>query len=181
VTNQIAKYAAQIKVIVPFSVLPQSLLPSMRYVPPPSNVHFPACCESPAIKDTLASSDQQRKRQQAIDQGVVVASESRVSELPCLILSGVDNNHKTYGAFIVDYINKWRPFEVKYGQEWQVNKAITICQAHGKPISAQKPWTLCGYCTKHRFHTDWKYKQYGSLHQTLQCRWVASVSLTGSD
>jgi hypothetical protein len=50
----------------------------------------------PANEDTLADSDQQRKRRRAIDQGVAIASEPRVSDVPRPILSGVDNNHKTY-------------------------------------------------------------------------------------
>jgi hypothetical protein len=71
----------------------------------------------PPIDDTLAGSMQQRKRRRAIEQDIVIASESRSSNIPCPILSGVDNNHKTFHAFIEDYIFKWRLNKVKYGQE----------------------------------------------------------------
>jgi hypothetical protein len=78
------------------------------------------------IEDTLAGSLQQRKRRRAIEQDIVLASEVRTSNTPRPILSGVDNNHKTYRSFIEDYIYKWRPNEVNYGQEWRVDKPVTV-------------------------------------------------------
>jgi hypothetical protein len=56
----------------------------------------------------------------------------------------VDNNHKTYRDFIEDYIFKWRPNEVKYGQEWRVDKPITVRLADGT-TAVKKPNT----------HTAW--------------------------
>jgi hypothetical protein len=44
--------------------------------------------------------------------------------IPCPILAGVDNKNRTYGAFIEDYLAKWRPFEVEHGQEWCVDKGV---------------------------------------------------------
>jgi hypothetical protein len=85
----------------------------------------------PANEDTLADSDQQRKRRRAIDQGVAIASEPRVSNVPRPILSGVDNNHKTYRAFICDYIDEWRPLEMLYGNEWQIDKPLIVRQPDG--------------------------------------------------
>jgi hypothetical protein len=80
----------------------------------------------PPIEDTLARSLQQRKRQQAIEQDFVLASELRSSNTPRPILSGVDNNHKTFRAFIEDYIFKWQLNKVQYGQAWRVDKPITV-------------------------------------------------------
>jgi hypothetical protein len=75
--------------------------------------------------DTLARSDRQRKRRRAIDQRLVLCAEPRQDQIVRPMLVGVDNNNKTYRAFIVDYVNKWRPYEVKYGPAWRVDRPIT--------------------------------------------------------
>jgi hypothetical protein len=97
----------------------------------PSNNEHVVVLPLPANEDTLADSDQQRKRRRAIDQGVAVVSETRLSDVPCPILSGVGNNHKTYQAFISDYIDKWQPLEILYGNEWRLDKTITVHQPDG--------------------------------------------------
>jgi hypothetical protein len=103
----------------------------------------------PANEDTLADSDQQRKRRRAIDQGVAVASEPRVSDVPQPILSGVDNNHKTCRAFISDYIDKWQPLEILYGNEWRVDKPITVRQPDGT-TKLRKQNTRAAWYNVHR-------------------------------
>jgi hypothetical protein len=87
---------------------------------------------------------QQRKRQQAIEQDIVLASELRISNTPCPILIGVGNNHKTFCVFIEDYIFKWQPNEVKYGQDWRVDKPITVCLGDGTS-AVKKPNTRAAW------------------------------------
>jgi hypothetical protein len=53
----------------------------------------------------------------------------------------VDNNHTTFCAFIEDYIFKWRPNKVKYGQEWRVDKPRTV---EGPP-AVKKPNTRAAW------------------------------------
>jgi hypothetical protein len=98
----------------------------------------------PPIDDTLSGSMQQRKRRRAIEQDIDIASESRSSNIPRPILSGVDNNHKIFHAFIEDYILKWRPNEVKYGQEWRVDKPIIVQLADGT-TTVKKPNTRAAW------------------------------------
>jgi hypothetical protein len=64
----------------------------------------------PANEDTLADSDQQHKRQRAIDQGVAIASEPRVSDVPQPILSGVDNNIELSFVTILTSGGHWKSY-----------------------------------------------------------------------
>jgi hypothetical protein len=56
----------------------------------------------------------------------------------------VGSNHKTFRAFIEDYIFKWRPNEVKYGQDWRVDKPITLCLGDGTS-AVKKPNTRAAW------------------------------------
>jgi hypothetical protein len=64
----------------------------------------------------------------------------------------VDNNHKTFHAFIEDYIFKWQPNNVKYGQDWRVDKPITVRLTNGT-TAVKKPNTINNHCMNFlKFH-----------------------------
>jgi hypothetical protein len=81
----------------------------------------------PALADDqLERSGGERKRRRSLDQREVLRVEMTEPGIPRPLLLDVDNNNKTYGQFILQYITKWRPYEVNYGSAWRVDKPILV-------------------------------------------------------
>lgn len=78
----------------------------------------------PIDEDQLERSGGERKRRRSLDQREVLRVEKQEHGIPRPLLLDVDNNNKTYGQFIGQYISKWRPYEVLHGSAWRVDKAV---------------------------------------------------------
>jgi hypothetical protein len=75
----------------------------------------------PRDDDHLGGSGGRRKRRRSVDQREVLRAEEVEEGIPRPLLVGVDNNNKTYRDFIEQYVEKWRPYEVKYGPAWRAD------------------------------------------------------------
>jgi hypothetical protein len=78
----------------------------------------------PPDEDHLERTGGERKRRHALDQREVMRVEEPEHGIPRPLLLDVDNNSKTYGQFIDQYIAKWRPYEVNHGSAWRVDKPV---------------------------------------------------------
>jgi hypothetical protein len=78
----------------------------------------------PIEEDQLERSGGEHKRRRSLDQREVLRVEQPEQGIPRPLLLDVDNNNKTYGQFIGQYISKSRKYEVMHGSAWRVDKAV---------------------------------------------------------